>query len=272
MLTKPRVAAAPSNALSARGDRWHDRAQAVSPTLAAQLRTVIEDDTRTCPGPCRAGVRARGDVRPIGSARLPRRQHAPNVGQHFSQHHHAAALKVENKVLAELQASAGGPRSGTRLQDYIIDVPDPWRGRDGRRFVRSETHEHEFILYEPVPERRKSVALRIKRDTGTTLRSFEIVGFGRPDLGLPTGAARPAGGRRTLSADPAAAVILQSTSLAWSTADAPHWLEDVAEGIKGTHGDRRHRAPLRRAVQPAPDDDVPATSMRCGSPSAGPHR
>jgi hypothetical protein len=240
---------------------------ATSPALANQLRTIIDDRERTARvhvGPAKApgqeigAFPAKADepvqhvfidqvvtleqaVPGDGSAKLAHEITenfiaqpliaAGGVGDFSFKPSHAAAVKVEDKVLAELQAAAGGPRSGHRMRDYMIDVPDPRRGPGARRFVRAETHEHEFVLYEAVPGARVG-ALRITRDAGTTLGSWELVGFGR-DIGLPTGSGRVLQeAAAMLTADPAAAVILEATSLAWSTMDAPQWLQDVTEGIQ----------------------------------------
>jgi hypothetical protein len=240
---------------------------ATSPALANQLRTVIDDPAHTARvhvGPATEAGQEIGAFptepeTPVqhvfidqvltleqavpgdGSAKLAHEITenflaqpliaAGGVGDFSFKPSHAAAVKVEDQVLAELQAAAGGPRSGRRMRDYIIDVPDPRRGRGARRFVRAETHEHEFVLYEQAPGARVGT-LRITRDAGTTLGSWELVGFGR-DIGVPTGAGRVLQHvAQLLTADPAAAVILQATSLAWSTMDAPQWLQDVTDGIQ----------------------------------------
>jgi hypothetical protein len=144
---------------------------------------------------------------------------------------HAAAVKVEDKVLAELQTAAGDTLSGRRMRDYIIDAPDEKR-KGQRRFIRAETHEHEFVLFESIPGGSVG-ARRITRDPGTTIHTAELVGFGRRDIGLPSGAEKVL--REVadlLSADLTAAVILQPISLAWSTMDAASWPQLVTEGIQ----------------------------------------
>jgi hypothetical protein len=144
---------------------------------------------------------------------------------------HAAAVKVEDKVLAELQTAAGDTLSGRRMRDYIIDAPNE-KGRGERRFIRAETHENEFVLYESVPGGSVG-ARRITRDAGTTVRTGELVGFGRREIGLPTGADKVLREiADLLSADLSAAVILQPISLAWSTMDAASWPQLITERIQ----------------------------------------
>ena len=241
--------------------------RARSPSLAGQLTSIIDDDKRTAMvhvGPATEQQQEIGAFpddakKPIqhvfidqvltlekavpgaGAAKLAHEITenfvaqpliaAGGLGDFSFDPSHAAAVKVEDKVLAELQAEAGGPQSGRRMRDYIIDAPND-RGRGPRRFIRAETHENDFILYEAVPGAAVG-ARRITRDAGTTVRTRELVGFGRRDIGLPTGADKVLQEiADLLSADTTAAVILQPISLAWSTMDAPLWPQLVTEGIQ----------------------------------------
>ena len=145
---------------------------------------------------------------------------------------HAAAVKVEDKVLAELQAEAGGAAVGAAHAGlHHRRCRTSGAGGHGR-FIRAETHENDFVLYEAVPGAAVG-ARRITRDAGTTVRTRELVGFGRRDIGLPIGADKVLREiADLLSADTTAAVILQPISLAWSTMDAPLWPQLVTEGIQ----------------------------------------
>ena len=241
--------------------------RARSPSLAGQLTSIIDDDKRTAMvhvGPTteqqqEIGAFPDNAKKPIqhvfidqvltlekavpgaGAAKLAHEITENFVAQpliaegglgDFSfDPSHAAAVKVEDRVLAELQAEAGGTLSGRRMRDYIIDAPNE-RGRGPRRFIRAETHENEFVLYEAVPGAAVG-ARKITRDAGTTVSTRELVGFGRRDIGLPTGADKVLRAiADLLSADATAAVILQPVSLAWSTMDAPLWPQLVTERIQ----------------------------------------
>jgi hypothetical protein len=141
---------------------------------------------------------------------------------------HEVGLGVENKVLDELQTAAGQRLSGARLGDYTLALP----AKTGdHRILNVTIHQHEFVVIERVPAGGTKKKMKITRDPGADLGTWQLSGFGA-SAGLPKGAeATLRQVADIMSKEPAAAVLLQATADTNSASFAEKWLHAVTDGV-----------------------------------------
>lgn len=146
---------------------------------------------------------------------------------------HEKAMAAETKILDELQAAHGQPRSGERLHTHIAVVKTPGSGKQvSERTLHIEAHEVDYIVFEVVQAGRKE-KMKVTRAPATSLGTWHCKGFTSRSRSVPKGS-EPTLQKIAdlLSKDPTASVVLRATADKASTAAAGIWYHVLQEGVR----------------------------------------
>ena len=141
---------------------------------------------------------------------------------------HPTAVAAGDKILEQLQRSAGGALSGGRLNSYIAVVKTAGKGEKN---LRVEAYQNDFIVYEIVTSA-KGEKLIVTRVASKTLDASRVAGFTAKTTALPPASA--AGVRKAaalLAGDPTATAVLGATATKADAPKAADWNEMVRLAI-----------------------------------------